>query len=292
MLNSNKMKSKIEQEEYINDNFKLELHHTSKRRTRHTIFSRIDTELQAYILGFFAADGSIDEKRKTFRVKIKEEDSEIIYLIKDTICPDARLFNVEPYEITGRNNKKYIGKRQFGIDVNSTYIVNDLVSLGYGYNKTYSELKLPNINKNLIRHFIRGYFDSDGSFCGNIRYDEDKSPRKVVKFSICSKKLSILEDIKNFFKENGINVNIYYQKRDDMYLLNTSSQRQVKLIYKLLYHDSNYYLTRKFNKISYYVNTEVNQIIIDHRNAQEMSDSESNNSPKSAEHPYRDENVR
>ena len=75
-------------------------------------------------------------------------------------------------------------------------------------------------------------------------------------------------------------------------MLNTSSQRQVKLIYKLLYHDSNYYLTRKFNKISYYVNTEVNQIIIDHRNAQEMSDSESNNSPKSAEHPYRDENVR
>ena len=60
---------------------------------------------------------------------------------------------------------------------------------------------------------------------------------------------------------------------------------QEKLIYKLLYHDSNYYLTRKFNKISYYVNTEVNQIIIDHRNAQEMSDNESNNSPKSAEHP-------
>lgn len=38
MLNSNKMKSKVEQEKYIDDNFKLELHHISKRRTRHTIF--------------------------------------------------------------------------------------------------------------------------------------------------------------------------------------------------------------------------------------------------------------
>ena len=285
--------NKLEQEEYINNHFKLEVHHTSKRRTRHTIFSDIQTELQAYILGFFAADGSVDEKRKTFRLKLQQDDSEIVYLVKDTICPDARIFSVDPYEITGRNNKKYIGKPQFGVDINSTFIVNDLVNLGYGFKKTYSELHLPNIDKSLIRHFIRGYFDGDGSFSGNIRIDKGKSPRKAVKFCICSKGKTILEEIQKFFSLYDITTAIYYSKRDDLYLLNTSSQKSVKLIFKLLYDDSNYYLQRKFNKISYYVNTEVSQIIIDYRNAQQVNDNESNNPTKSAGHPdIQDENVR
>lgn len=285
--------NKLEQEEYINNHFKLEVHHTSKRRTRHTIFSDIQTELQAYILGFFAADGSVDEKRKTFRLKLQQDDSEIVYLVKDTICPDARIFSVDPYEITGRNNKKYIGKPQFGVDINSTFIVNDLVNLGYGFKKTYSELHLPNIDKSLIRHFIRGYFDGDGSFSGNIRIDEGKSPRKAVKFCICSKGKTILEEIQKFFSLYDITTAIYYSKRDDLYLLNTSSQKSVKLIFNLLYDDSNYYLQRKFNKISYYVNTEVSQIIIDYRNAQQVNVNESNNPTKSAGHPdIQDENVR
>lgn len=38
-------------------------------------------------------------------------------------------------------------------------------------------------------------------------------------------------------------------------------------IIDLLYNDSNFYLKRKFEKFNYYVNTEVSQIIADHRNA-------------------------
>lgn len=53
-----------------------------------------------------------------------------------------------------------------------------------------------------------------------------------------------------------------------------------------------YYLSRKFNKFNHYVNTEVTQLIVEYRNAQEMSVIESNNSPKSVEHPTVDENVR
>ena len=49
--------------------------------------------------------------------------------------------------------------------------------------------------------------------------------------------------------------------------LKTSSKQELQKIYELLYNDSNFYLTRKFNKFNYYVNTEVNQLIADHRNA-------------------------
>ena len=57
-----------EQIKFIEDNYPLTTNHISNRRIRHDIFSTIETELQAYLLGFYAADGSIDEKRKTFRI--------------------------------------------------------------------------------------------------------------------------------------------------------------------------------------------------------------------------------
>ena len=57
--------NKEEQIQFIKDNYPATTHHTSARRIRHDFFSKIETELQAYLLGFYAADGSIDEKRKT-----------------------------------------------------------------------------------------------------------------------------------------------------------------------------------------------------------------------------------
>ena len=57
--------NKQEQIKFIEDNYPLTTNHISNRRIRHSIFSKIETELQAYLLGFYAADGSIDEKRKT-----------------------------------------------------------------------------------------------------------------------------------------------------------------------------------------------------------------------------------
>lgn len=69
-----------------------------------------------------------------------------------------------------------------------------------------------------------------------------------------------------------------------MYRLATTSKKEITKIFHLLYDDSNFYLSRKYIKFNHYVNTEVTQLIAEYRNAQEMSDSDSNNSPKSAEH--------
>ena len=77
-----------------------------------------------------------------------------------------------------------------------------------------------------------------------------------------------------------------------MYRISTSSRKELEKIYHLLYDNSNFYLSRKFNKFNYYVNTEVNQLIADHRNAQEVNVNESNNPPKSAEHSNLSEDVR
>lgn len=156
-----------EQIKYIEENLPFSSGMHSKRRVRQDFFSSIDTELQAYLLGFYASDGSINEKRKTFRIHLQEQDSDIVYLFKDMICPDARTFELKDRIcVNPRNGKEYKGCNSFGVDINSSKICNDLVNLGFGYNKTYSENSLPPIKKDLIRHFIRGYFDGDGTISG------------------------------------------------------------------------------------------------------------------------------
>lgn len=75
-----------------------------------------------------------------------------------------------------------------------------------------------------------------------------------------------------------------------MYRISTSSKEELKKIYNFLYSNSNFYLSRKFNKFSHYVNTEVTQLIAEYRNAQEVSVNESNNPPKSAEQEWLENN--
>ena len=62
--------NKQEQIKYIEKEYNLESGMHSKRLVRQNFFSKIETELQAYFLGFFASYGSIDENRKTFRIHL------------------------------------------------------------------------------------------------------------------------------------------------------------------------------------------------------------------------------
>lgn len=287
--------NKQEQIKFIEDNYPATMSHSSQRRVRHTFFQNIETELQAYLLGFYVADGSIDEKRKTLRIELQKQDSEIVYLYKDMISVDARLYQTKEREFIGPRGKLIHAHGNIGVDINSSELCNSLVDLGYGYNKSYKEMTISkSIPKELIRHFIRGYFDGDGSFTMGAYKQEDR-PRAYlkVKFMIDSKTTSLITDIQKFLSENDINTNIIYLKRDNMWRINTGSKKECIKLFHLLYDDSNFYLSRKFNKFNHYVNTEETQLIAELRNAQEVNVNESNNLPKSVEHPTNeDENVR
>lgn len=283
-----------EQFKFIKDNYPATTHHISKRKIRHEFFKNIQTEIQAYLLGFYVADGSVDEKRKTFRIQLSEDDKEMIDLYRQFISNDARIFNIKGHSISGRNGEKYQQKNFIGIDITSQELTRSLVDLGYGYRKTYKEMHLPNISDNLIIHFIRGYFDGDGSF--SAYYVPEKNGRKeTVKqdFTFHSRTNTMLLEIQKFFSKYNINFNLNYRLRDNMYVLGTSNKQYVKQIFNLMFKDSNFYLSRKYNKIYHHVNTEVTQLITEYRNAQKVSVSDSNNPSKSAGHPTNeDENVR
>lgn len=261
---------------------------TSKREIRHNFFNNINFEEQAYLLGFIFADGCVNEERHTLSININKQDQYIIDLLKD-ISPEAYTREQKSYKsiatVRGRQVKNHGSIRT---NISSKILIEDLKKYGVIQNKTYTDMHLPIVSDDiLLKHFIRGYFDGDGCFTYSIRKPNPKNReinyRISAHWTICCKTSSILLEMQKYFTSFGIKTNINYIKRDDMYNLTTSSRKEIIKIFNLLFHNCNYSLPRKYNKIKYYVNTEVSQIITDHRNAQEVNVNESNNPPKSVE---------
>ena len=261
---------------------------TSKREIRHNFFNNINFEEQAYLLGFIFADGCVNEERHTLSININKQDQYIIDLLKD-ISPEAYTREQKSYKsiatVRGRQVKNHGSIRT---NISSKILIEDLKKYGVIQNKTYTDMHLPIVSDDiLLKHFIRGYFDGDGCFTYSIRKPSPKNReinyRISAHWTICCKTSSILLEMQKYFTSFGIKTNINYIKRDDMYNLTTSSRKEIIKIFNLLFHNCNYSLPRKYNKIKYYVNTEVSQIITDHRNAQEVNVNESNNPPKSVE---------
>ena len=75
----------------------------SKYAINHDFFTNITTEEQTYLLGFYIADGNINEKRKTFRICITEEDKDILEMFRINISPDSRFYYYKPYQIKRDN---------------------------------------------------------------------------------------------------------------------------------------------------------------------------------------------
>lgn len=231
----------------------------SKYDICHDFFENVDSEIKAYLFGFYVADGNVNEKRKTFRISITESDKEIIDLFRTHISPSSRVYYHSPYKVKGRNNKEYIGKPKLSYDVNSSKLVKSLVNMGYGYNKTYLHLNLPELSDELMIHFIRGYFDGDGWVTSWKAVEKGKKDRIRCSIGICNKYDDLLVDIINFFKKFDILFKLNYMKRDDMYRIVCQRKDSINKFYNLIYKDSHYFLTRKKEKLENYVNTEILQ---------------------------------
>ena len=243
-------------------------HHASKRLVRQKFFENIQTELQAYLLGFYVADGSFNEKRNTLTIKVTEADREIPELYK-YISPDARFVIDKPFTMIGTSGKEIHVKSAARIDISNKCLGKSIVNFGYGQRKTYNELHLPNISDHLLPHFIRGYFDGDGSFMLYVRdpniKNREKNPLLKVRVEWISKTKTILEEIQQFLQNYGI-VSYLHEQRD-VCRLTVHKKEYIKKIHKIFYNSCHFCLERKKIKFDYYVNTEESQIITDLRNA-------------------------
>jgi len=147
-------------------------------------FNVINTEKKAYWLGVLFADGNITKKAS--------KSGQIIFSSKDKEWVELFLLDV------GSNNfpnceyqklyKKYIWKAQ----ITSAKMYNDLDNLGCTPTKTKT-IKLPQINDSLIHHFIRGYFDGDGTV--GVYKNLKNNDWKILKSGFCSGSQKFIIDL-------------------------------------------------------------------------------------------------
>lgn len=201
-------------------------------------FECIDTKEKAYFLGLIWSDGTIqktDSKCSSYnRLSFSQ-------CINDRILVD-QFANVLNYS----GDVKIYENRYVILQLNSMKMIDDLIKLGYS-NIKLNRSFIPLIPKNLIRHFIRGYFDGDG--CMSVYENHGKLKGE---FSITSS-LNILSEIQIIFNEElGIkNTKMKsYKNKPDSYSLRYGGIDAIHSIFNYLYEDTDLYLSRKYDNFS------------------------------------------
>ena len=164
-------------------------------------FENIDSEIKAYLLGFFAADGHIEKRTDycsySLRVGVQLNDSHILKLYLKHISKDSVI-----------SCKKNLAS----IAITSKKIGEDLLKLGYDNNKTYTTKNIPDLPIDLMYHFIRGYFDGDGSCVLQVRRVGNRLSGYNREFNITAYNKSILEKIALVLNIKSFDINLIEAK--------------------------------------------------------------------------------
>ncbi len=213
-------------------------------------FSIIDTEEKAYFLGFLYADGYLNDNKGTTTLQLHKDDMEILIKLNKCIKSTRPLLFVN----CSKYNEKY-GKNNsdaYRLVITNQVIFKDLKKLGLFQKKSLT-LKFPNesqVPNNLIRHFIRGYFDGDGNLTG---YFPSRGKGKHFQCGIAI--LSTIEFVTklcDFSKtEVGISTCITKRFKDETnnYNFVISGNLNIVKFLEWIYKDSNIFLKRKYNKL-------------------------------------------
>lgn len=196
------------------------------------IFDEIDTEKKAYWLGFIFADGSISQN--VFEIQLSEVD--VHHLIKFKRFVEW----INEIKFKSSTNSARIAFR-------NKYFTNNLISMGVTENKSLTLSFPSNIPDELIRHFIRGYFDGDG--CIHFRKWIKGSRKALINVLGTPQFLNILREycpikINKLYRNNNSESTLVYQ---------TVGLKAEQFLY-WLYNDANVYLNRKyelFKRIEY-----------------------------------------
>ena len=211
-----------------------------------TVFDNIDTEEKAYWLGFIFADGniatlrSITKPRYGFELGLQLSDYDHLKKFNKFMKHED-----ENHVATDSYRCRWI--------VSNKHLWETLNSYGCTPRKSLT-LKFPDFSifkdKSLIRHFIRGYFDGDGSL-GVYKND-------VPSISLLGTK-DFLTTIQNLTLDTSqLTINNYAKNPDSQtYILQHGSSQAVILGYTL-YYKSNIYLDRKYQKFLQFQNCRFN----------------------------------
>ena len=196
-----------------------------------TFFDVIDTEAKAYVLGFIAADGYVDDTNNRIVISLNVKDEDILAKILDKVNSNQKI-------------KYFIKDGKYNhckISLNSKKIVSSIIKRGVLPRKslTMSGEVIDSIPKEFVRHFLRGYFEGDGHVTYGSKYASG------IKY--CVVIIGTLDFLTKTFKANCISNSLIKKYSScGMYRWVTSKRDHVDAFLTYIYKDSTIYLNRKY----------------------------------------------
>lgn len=225
-----------------------------KYKINENYFDVIDTPNKAYILGFLYADGCNNKSKGTISMSLEERDKYILEDIRNEIDSGRPL---EFIDYSNKHDLGYTYKNQYRLLLFSIHMCNILESHGVVPNKSLV-LDFPNLRHDLLSHFVRGYFDGDGSVTqGKKKTNFILTITSTNNF--CEKLKEIIE------KEVGINCHVYNASNNNgiTKVFTVSGRFQVKSLLDWLYKDADLFLERKHDRyIQYFYNIDKNNTLV------------------------------
>jgi intein-encoded DNA endonuclease-like protein len=207
---------------------KMNVQHRWNRKSfvQDNFFSKIDSEIPAYILGFLYADGYNNEKMGCLEVALQKRDGSFLKQIASHLTKKSL----------------YENEDVFRLSIYSKQISLDLKRLGCPQAKSLI-LKFPSsmqVPTSLLQHFMRGYFDGDGCIY---------SGGNIQSFDICGT-LLFLEKFREILQRN---VGIVYvgniRKVNNIYRWRISNKQDIRKIANFFYDGATLFLERKRTKM-------------------------------------------
>lgn len=196
-------------------------------------FENIDTEEKAYWLGFMFADGYIvnHENRygeDSFGLTLAEDSLDSIEKFKKSLHATNPILY---------DNSKSIGQPLAKIVLTSQKTVNDLIDKGCVKQKSLILQPPKKVPEKLLSHFIRGFFDGDGSLT---KYNYNNYPSYNIEFTTTYEMAIWLRDI---FGKGDVHKE---KRRYFTWYYSIGGNRQVLDICNYMYDEATIWMNRKY----------------------------------------------
>ena len=220
------------------------INHQNKLKFNENVFDCINTEEKAYWLGFIWADGYIDsspldpDKKSIYNFELSLKADDVKHLEKFNKFMEHVNNNVK-ISNTKCGEKIYKRCRWF---ITNKHLWSTLNNLGCTSQKSLT-LQFPNESifesEDLIRHFIRGYWDGDGclSWCNQ--------EHTIPSISVLGTK-DMLEGIKRHIPELSNRSLFLNDKKNEITKVLSSEHKVAFKVIDYLYSNSTIYLQRKY----------------------------------------------
>jgi len=200
-----------------------ELSH-QKLKFNHDFFENIDCEEKAYWLGFIMADGCVSvTQQPKMAIGLHKRDEDHLKKWHQSIRSCLKI----------HHHKDRVASTHY-----SSKMCHDLIQMGCVPRKSL-QLEFPDLREDLIRHFVRGYFDGDGSI---LRCRPNQNTCRTQLRIVFIGTQMFLNTLKKWIQ---CSANVCSMDGNRAYRLEIHGNKSALSTAKLMYENATIYLDRK-----------------------------------------------